>query len=228
MNTRSSPTHSGEGATATLNLCVVPEQLAVRGSDAERTLQSTPEVLLDAAELGGHDRGVDEGPLLGIGRAPDFVAGCFVERHHQGFAADRDDYPVGLDQRALAVVPGRNPGLVVPDQAFLPEFLPGLRVEAMENAFGVEREDVLAVHGGDGAGDAVIGTDALAFLETPKLRTVGQPEATDMPLTRLTVVVVEVHLAGVDGGGGIALADLGGPEELGAALRPLAQQAGLL
>ena len=80
-------------------------------------------------------------------------------RGHDGGAAGGDDDAVGLLQGALAVVPGRNSGLVFGDQALAPDLLAGLGVQAMQRELGVERKDEAAVNGGDGAGDGVIGTN---------------------------------------------------------------------
>ena len=93
----------GEGATATLNLRgELPQQLAVLGGDAQRTLQRSVEILLDSAQHGRHHRSVRHQELPGIRRAPDLLAGGFVERHQDGGAAGGDDEPVGFLQRVSA------------------------------------------------------------------------------------------------------------------------------
>ena len=220
---------SGDGETEMLNLngkC--HSSLPSAAADPDRSLEDAEQVLIDAVELCGHGRGVGEQPTLGVGRAPDLVTRRLVERDDQRVGADRrDDDAVVLDERVLSVVPRRDLRAVVLDEVLAPELLAGRRVEDVQRRLGVDGEDVLAVGRGDGARDAVVGTDAPLLLEPPQLLALVEGHAADEELEGRLVVVVEVDLAVVDRRRRVPLPDRDLPQHLGAAVGPCSEETGL-
>ena len=160
----------------------MPQQLARFGVHADQSLESQVRVLPDAVDLDRHDRRMRQQELLRILRLPYAFSRRFLEGGHQHATARGDHQSVFVDQRTLAVVPGRDLAVVLGGQELLPEELTIASVETIEFALRIDGEHESSVGGRCGARDRVIGPDALLDRVTPLFLTGVQREAADHPL----------------------------------------------
>ena len=86
-------------------------------------------------------------------RAPDLVAGAFVEGHDERIrlAADDRDQTIPVDERGARDTPRRHAGVVVLDVALAPEEFAGLDVETGEHAGRADDIHPVAIDGRRGA-----------------------------------------------------------------------------
>src|SRR4051812_31515626 len=109
-------------------------------------------------------------PSLGIGRAPEFLAGFAFDGDQQSIRASRRKNDVAaINQWALPGVPLRDRCTVLTNQVYPPFQLARFGIEANDMAFRSHRDDKLIRYCRDGAGHSVVALDRDWIGKSPDL-----------------------------------------------------------
>ena len=134
----------GDVRRAVGDLCIAPQQLAIRRPQPDTGIAREQHVLFDAADLG--DNGGRVAGLVAFG-LPNQLAVGLVQCHHAGArAAGTDDELFAVDQRRFADAPTDVAPFELPDDIGLPDRLPGCGFGAEQAPGAGERIDASTVN----------------------------------------------------------------------------------